>query len=143
LCLPGLPLLSSLLGGSDYTGDHDDGAGSSIACGSTTGSATDSAGAGDSGVAQGDISINANLGLEGGTGGDALSVLLNGTPLLGDCGGADGLLNGAIATADSSAGSDATVSADPTLLPAIDGVLDGLVGSADLSHLLDCGCTST
>jgi hypothetical protein len=141
LCLPGLPLLSGLLGGSEYTGDHDHGTGSTVACGSTTGSATSGGGVDDAGAAH--AGIDANVGLEGGTGGDVLSALLKGSSLLGDGGGADGLLNGAIVTADGGAGSDAAVSADPTLLPAIDGVLDGLVGSADLSHLLDCGCSSS
>jgi hypothetical protein len=137
-------LLSGLLGGSDYTGDHDDAAGSTAACSGTTGSPTDSgADVADAGATHAGISIDANLGLDGGTGGDVLSALLNGTPLLGDCGGSDGLLNGAIVTADGNAESGAGMSVDPSLVPAIGGVLDGLLGSTDLLHASDCGCTST
>jgi hypothetical protein len=142
LCLPSLPVLSSLLGGSGYTGDHDDGAcstaGSTSACGCTT----DGGGAQDAGVGQADLSINANLDVGHGTGGDALSLLLNGAGLVGDAGASDGLLSGAILTG-SNAESDAGISVDAGSLPGIEGALDGLVASADLLHLSDCGCGST
>jgi hypothetical protein len=137
-------LLSGLLGGSDYTGAHDDAAGSTTACSTTTGSSTDSgADVADAGATHAGISVDANLGLDGGTGGDVLSALLNGTSLLGDSGGSDGLLNGAIVTADGNAASDTGMSVDPGLTHAVGGVLDGLLGSTDLLHASDCGCAST
>jgi hypothetical protein len=137
-------LLSGLLGGSDYTGDHDDAAGSTAACSSTTANSTDSGGdVADAGASHAGISIDANLGLDGGTGGDVLSALLNGTSLLGDCGGSDGLLNGAIVTADGNTATDTGISVDPGLAPAVGGVLDGLLASTDLLHASDCGCGST
>ena len=134
LCLPDLPVLSGLLGGSSYTGDHDDGAGAggTADCGTTTGGGTTD-GSSDS---QSGINIDVGLGDGGGIGGDALSVLLNGAPLLDGFSGSDGLLEGTILSGDAgSAESGAGMSVDADLLPSIDCVLDGLVGSIDLLHL--------
>jgi hypothetical protein len=131
-CLPDLPVLSGLLGGSGYTGDHDDGAGGTADCGTTTSGGT----TGDSGDSQSGVNIDVGLGDGGGTGGDALSVLLNGTPLLDGFSGSDGLLEGTILSAGAGAAeSGAGVPVDVDLLPSIDCVLDGLVGSIDLLHL--------
>jgi len=131
LCLPDLPVLSGLLGGSEYSGDHDDetGAGGTTECGPTTGGGT----TGGSSDSQSGISIDVSLADGGGIGGDALSVLLNGAPLLG---GSDRLLEGAILSGDAgSAESSAGMPVDLDLLPSLDCVLDGLVGSIDLLHL--------
>jgi hypothetical protein len=62
--------------------------------------------------------------------------------LVCDAGASDGLLSGAILTG-SNAESDAGLSVDAGSLPGIEGALDGLVASADLLHLSDCGCGST
>ena len=134
LCLPDLPVLSGLLGGSSYTGDHDDGgsAGGTPDCGTTTGGGTTD-GSSDS---QSGIHIDASLSDGAGIGGDALSVLLNGAPLLDGLSGSDGLLEGNILAAGAgSADGGAGMPVDLGLLPSIDCVLDGLVGSIDLLHL--------
>ena len=149
LCLPdlsvlSLPVLSDLLAGAEYTGDHDDGTGSAVvdaACGCN--SAAGSAGAEDCVSAQGDLNIAANLDLGGDISTDVLSVLLNGTPPLGDAAQSDGLLGGAILAGCGDAENSAGMSVDPELLPTLDGVLDGLVASTDLVHLFDCGDCST
>lgn len=132
LCLPDLPVLSGLLGGSEYTGDHDDetGAGGTTECGPTTGGGT----AGGSSDSQAGINIDVSLGDGGGIGSDALSVLLNGAPLLDGLSGSDGLLEGAILSGGAAEGG-AGMPVDLDLLPSIDCVLDGLVGSIDLLHL--------
>ena len=82
------------------------------------------------------INIDVGLGYGGGIGGDALSVLLNGAPLLDGLSGSDGLLEGTILSAGAgSAESGAGMPVDLDLLPSIDCLLDGLVGSIDLLHL--------
>ena len=145
LCLPdlsalSLPVLSDLLAGGDYTGDHDDGTGSAAAdapCGCD--SATGNAGAEDRASTQSGVSISADLDLGGNTSTDVLSALLNGTPLLRDAAQPDGLLGGAILADCGDAENSAGVSVDPAMLPTLDGVLHGLVASTDLLHLFDCG----
>jgi len=134
LSLPDLPVLSGLLGGSSYTGAHDDGAssGGTADCSTTTGGGTSDGSNGS----QSGINIDVGLGDGGGVGGDALSVLLNGAPLLDGLSGSDGLLEGNILSGGAgSAESGAGMPVDLDVLPSIDCVLDGLVGSIDLLHL--------